>query len=78
MGGAVVIRGLFAQVYLHGLLMLIVVAVSALLVSFLTRDEDREHEVARAARYTSAQLAERWEDAARLLGELERLHNFFG
>ncbi|MEO0811339.1 MAG: HAMP domain-containing sensor histidine kinase [Myxococcota bacterium] len=72
------IRGLFAQVYLHGLLMLIVVVVSALLVSFLTRDEDREHEVARAARYTSEQLAERWEDDGRLLGELERLHHFFG
>ncbi len=71
-------RGLFAQVYLHGLLLLATVVLSTFVVGFLTSGGERRGELGRAARYVAAQLGDRWEDRDALLAELERQHRSFG
>lgn len=66
------IRGIFAQVYVHGLLLLAAVVVSSLLVTFLVSGNQRREEIAEASNYIHDQIVERWEDPERMERELRR------
>lgn len=71
-------RGLFAQVYLHGLLLLVTVVLSTIVVGFLTSGGERRGELRRAARYVASQIGDRWSDREALAAELDRQHRSFG
>ncbi|MEO0594011.1 MAG: HAMP domain-containing sensor histidine kinase [Myxococcota bacterium] len=71
-------RGLFAQVYLHGFLLLVMVTSATAVVGFLVRGDQYRANMDSIGGYLVAQLEERWTSREDLQQELERQHHALG
>ncbi|MEM6531737.1 MAG: HAMP domain-containing sensor histidine kinase [Myxococcota bacterium] len=66
------LRGIFAQVYLHGFLLIVAVTLSTIAVLFLVSGNQRRDEIVGAARFIHDQIVDRWDEPERLRRELRR------
>ncbi|MEO0460207.1 MAG: HAMP domain-containing sensor histidine kinase [Myxococcota bacterium] len=68
-------RGLFAQVYLHGFLLLLAVTFATVMVSVLVQGDQHRVNMDSIGAYLVAQVEERWTSSESLQRELERQHH---